>query len=196
MAHGVPASRPATYDDLRKVPDHMVAEILDGQLYATPRPALRHALASSTLGAEIGSAFQLGRGGPGGWWILDEPELHLAKDILVPDLAGWRRDRLPVIPDAAFLTLAPDWACEVLSPSTERMDRLQKLRIYAREGVEHLWLVNPLQQTLEILRLAGSQWTLLATHGGSDLIQAVPFDAITLEITRLWPDPPAEAPDQ
>lgn len=195
MAHGIPAARPATYDDVVNAPDHMVAEILDGRLYTTPRPALRHALAASALGVEIGGPFHHGTGGPGGWWILFEPELHLADDILVPDLAGWRREHLPTIPDAAFLTLAPDWACEVLSPSTERMDRLKKLRIYAREGVHHLWFVNPIQRTLEILRQAGSEWTLAATHGGSGVVHAEPFETVGLELTRLWPDPPPDPPD-
>src|SRR5687768_370509 len=130
--------RRATYEDLVQVPDHQVAEILDGELIVTPRPALRHAGASSMLGGHLVGPFQVGRGGPGGWWILDEPELHLADDIVVPDLAGWRHEHLPVVPDAAYLTLAPDWVCEVISPATERMDRSRKMRIYAREGVTHL----------------------------------------------------------
>jgi Uma2 family endonuclease len=190
MTRPAPVNRPATYEDLCKVPDHLVAEILDGELFATPRPALPHARTGSALGSELHGAFDQGRGGPGGWWILFEPELHLAQDVLVPDLAGWRRTRLPAIPDAPFMTLAPDWACEILSPSTERMDRLRKLRIYAREGVPHLWLVNPLQRTLEILRLDRTHWTVAATHGGEEAIGAEPFEAITLDLARIWPDPP------
>ena len=190
-----PASiRPrATYEDLLRVPDHLVAEILDGDLFATPRPALPHARTGSALGVEIAGPFDHGRGGPGGWWILDEPELHLHDDIVVPDLAGWRRERLPAIPDAAFMTLAPDWACEVLSPSTERIDRLRKLRIYAREGVSWIWLVNPILRTLEILRLEDGRWVVVATHGGDEEIHAEPFDAIVLELARIWPTLPSTA---
>jgi Uma2 family endonuclease len=188
----------ATYADLERVPDHMVAEILDGELFATPRPALPHAHAGSVLGVEIGGPFGQGRGGPGGWWILDEPELHFGEDVLVPDLAGWRRDRLATIPNDAFMTLAPDWACEVLSPLTERIDRLRKLKIYAREGVAWVWLVNPISQTLEILGLEGGRWMLIGTHGGDEAIHAEPFEAIVLELSRLWPaeGSPAFEPDR
>src|SRR5436190_1672707 len=129
--------RPATYDDLLKVPEHLVAEILDGDLYASPRPAPRHAVASSGVGGALYGPFDRGRGGPGGWRILFEPELHLGHDVVVPDLAGWRRERLPRLPEAAFFSIAPDWVCEVLSPSTAAMDRVKKITIYAREGVSH-----------------------------------------------------------
>ena len=137
MAHADRQRRSATYDDLRQVPAHLVAEILDGKLYVSPRPAPRHARSSSGLGVSLGP-FDSGRGGPGGWYILDEPELHLAPDVVVPDLAGWRRERLPRLPNEAFFTLAPDWVCEVISPSTAAMDRVKKLTIYARESVA-LW---------------------------------------------------------
>src|ERR1700690_2368947 len=120
---GVPAKRPATYDDLFNVPAHLVAEIVDGELIPSPRPAARHATAASALGEELGPPFKRGRGGPGGWVILDEPELHIVGQIMVPDLAGWRRERMPEIPDVAFFELAPDWVCEVLSPSTAALDR-------------------------------------------------------------------------
>ena len=178
--------KPASYEELLQVPSHLVAEILNGELHATPRPALRHANAASVLGIDIGGPFHRGRGGPGGWWILFEPELHLHADVAVPDLAGWRRTRLPVMPDAAFLTIAPDWLCEVLSPSTERMDRATKLAIYAREGVSHVWLINPINETLEVLALANGRWTLLATHVGAVAIRAEPFEAIELELSALW----------
>lgn len=173
------------------MPDHKVAEILDGELIVTPRPALRHASASSGLAGNLWGPFQGGRGGPGGWWILFEPELHLGDDIVVPDLAGWRRERLPAVPDAGHLTLAPDWACEILSPTTERVDRSRKLRVYAREGVGHLWLLDPLVRTLEVLRLEGGRWVLLATHADTDVVRAEPFEAIEIELPTLWPDPPA-----
>jgi Uma2 family endonuclease len=149
-----PLKKDATYEDLCAVPENFVAEILEGELYAFPRPAIPHAHAASVLGAELGGPFHRGRHGPGGWLILDEPELHFGADVLVLDIAGWRRERLPTPPPVAHLTLAPDWLCEVLSPSTESVDRTKKLKIYAREGVEHVWLVNPVLQTFEILRWA------------------------------------------
>lgn len=153
-------------------PEHLVAEIIDGALITSARPAAPHARASSMLGVFIGGPFDGGVGGPGGWIILDEPELHFHArrrsaaatrtrraprpghdaDVLVADLAGWRRERMPEIPDGVGFTLAPDWVCEVLSPSTGALDRASKAPIYAREGVPHLWLVDPLLKTVEILR--------------------------------------------
>ena len=181
-----PLKKGATYDDLRRVPDHFVAEMFDGELYASPRPAVPHTRAASVLGAELGGPFDFGRNGPGGWLILDEPELHFGNDVLVPDLAGWRRERLPALPDAAYLTLAPDWICEVLSPSTEAIDRGQKLRIYAREGVAHAWLVDPSRQTLEVLALESGSFEQLEEHSGEAKFRARPFDAIELELRALW----------
>ncbi len=182
------AKRAATYDDLLKVPDHFIAEIVDGELFTSPRPALRHATASSALGALLGSAFMFGHGGPGGWWILDEPELHLEADVLVPDLAGWRRERMPEVPDEAWCDIAPDWVCEVVSPSTGRLDRVRKMPKYAVHGVSHLWLVDPGVRTLEVYRLEHGRWSLIATHGEDDisLIRAEPFDAIELDLRLLW----------
>ncbi len=179
----------ATYEDLLAVPDHLVAEILDGDLYTSPRPAPRHADASSGLGGALRGPFDRGRGGPGGWRILDEPELHLGRDVIVPDLAGWRRERLPRLPDEAHFAMAPDWVCEVLSPSTAAIDRVKKLTIYARESVKHAWLVDPLAQTLEVFRLDAGRWTLVGTWAGADTIRAEPFDALDLDLTLLWDDP-------
>ena len=184
-----PAGRRATYDDLLRLPDNVIGEIVDGELIASPRPALPHSHATSALGGELLPPFGRGRGGPGGWWILDEPELHLGPDVLVPDLAGWRRERLPTIPAEPFLALAPDWACEVLSPSTARLDRVRKLRVYAREGVGHVWLVDPAARTLEILRRDGEAWVLAATHAEAERVRAEPFGAIELELAALWIDP-------
>ena len=178
--------RPAVYEDLIAVPEHLVAEILDGDLHTSPRPGPRHALASSGLTADILGPFHRGRGGPGGWWILAEPELHLGDDVVVPDLAGWRRSRLPAMPAQAFFTLAPDWVCETLSPSTERIDRGKKLAIYAREGVTHLWLLNPIAETLEAYRLEQGRWLLLVTHTGDAAARIEPFDAVELELWHLW----------
>lgn len=184
--------KPATYEDLLLVPDHLVAEILDGELYATPRPAVRHAHAATMLGGEIVGPFGRGRGGPGGWWILYGPELHLHTDVIVPDLAGWRRSRLAAIPDAPALTVAPDWVCEIVSPSTEGIDRGKKRAIYAREAVSHLWLINPGTETLEILAFEGSRWTLVATHVGAVTVRAEPFEAVDLDLSVLWSSGPSE----
>jgi Uma2 family endonuclease len=186
MAGTRPAREAATYEDLLRVPDHLVAEILDGELHATPRPGMRHARAASVLGVELGNPFDRGRGGPGGWWILDEPEVHLDADIVVPDLAGWRRDRLPALPDAAAITVTPDWVCEVISPATEALDRGKKLSIYARASVSHAWLINPASRTLEVLRLADGRWTLVATHVGESSARAEPFDGLELSLSALW----------
>ena len=176
----------ATYEDLLKVPDNNVAEIVDGELYVSPRPAAPYALATSVLGADLGGPFHQGRGGPGGWWIVDEPELHFGEDVLVPDLAGWRRQHMPEFPKTAFFTLAPDWVCETLSPSTERLDRARKLGVYAREGVANVWLLNPEARTLEVYRRSEDRWLLLATHGSDALVRAEPFDAIELDLLPLW----------
>jgi Uma2 family endonuclease len=188
MSQRAPAKPRATYEDLLRVPDHLVAEILDGELFATPRPAAPHAYTAAQLVTTLGDPFSRGRGGPGGWIILFEPELHLHDDVVVPDLAGWRRERLPSVPDAPFLTLAPDWVCEILSPSTERMDRVQKLRIYARETVTHVWLINPRLHTLEVLRVEGERWSVVATHGGDDdQVTVEPFEAVPIELSQIWP---------
>ena len=165
-----------------------MAEILDGELYATPRPAPRHANASSGLLAILRGPFDHGRGGPGGWRILFEPELHLGSDVLVPDLASWRRERLPALPDEAYFSLSPDWICEVVSPTTAAMDRIKKLTIYARESVRHAWLVDPMARTLEVLRLEGGRWTIASTWSGLVVLRAEPFDALDLDLSLLWED--------
>ena len=184
---GSKRARRATYQDVLDAPANRVAEIVDGTLYTQPRPAPRHAVASSRLGIDLGGPFDRGRGGPGGWWILDEPELHLGEDILVPDLAGWRRERLAELPDTAYFTLAPDWACEVLSASTRRLDLHEKRPVYAREGVGHLWLVDPADRTLEAFDLRGGQWVLIASAKDDDPVSIRPFDAITFSLGDLWP---------
>jgi len=182
---------PATYDDLLAVPEHRVGEIVDGELHVSPRPAFRHARASSALGPGIMGPFDQGRGGPGGWWILDEPELHLGANVLVPDLAGWRRQRVPEFPDVTASTIAPDWVCEVLSPSTERLDRARKMPIYAHEGIPYLWLVSASARTLETYGLRDGKWLLLATYEGDAKVRAEPFDAVELELGLLWVDEPS-----
>jgi Uma2 family endonuclease len=179
-----PLKKGATYDDLCDVPEHFVAEMFDGDLYASPRPALPHANAAAALLADIHKSFH--RKDPGGWVILFEPELHFGRDVLVPDLAGWRRERLPIVPAEAYLTLAPDWVCEVLSKSTETIDRGQKLRIYAREGVAHAWLLDPLARTLEVMALEAGRWKQVARYEGDGSVRAAPFDAIEIVLGALW----------
>lgn len=183
-----PARRGATYDDLRDVPETMVAEIIDGDLYATPRPALPHANAASGIVAALRGPFHGGPGGgrPGGWWILFEPELHLGADVVVPDLAGWRMETLPALPDAPFLEIAPDWVCEVVSLSTGSIDRVAKMRIYAREVVGYVWLVEPLQRTLEVYRLETSRWVVAGTYAEAQRVHAQPFDAVEVNLSSWW----------
>jgi len=181
-----PVQRRATYADLLDVPDNRVGEIIDGELITQPRPAAPHARASSRLGAELGGPFDRAKGGPGGWIILDEPELHLHGDALVPDLGGWRRERMPELPDVAAFELAPDWVCEVLSPSTQSHDRVKKMGVYAREGVGHVWLVDPLAQTLEVYAAANGAWLRSQIAQGAEKIRAAPFADLELELAALW----------
>lgn len=178
--------RKATYADLEAVPPHRVAELVDGELYVSPRPASPHARAAGWLYGELHGPFNRGLGGPGGWLLLAEPELHLSEDVLVPDLAGWRRERMPEMPRVVGFTLAPDWVCEVLSPSTAELDREKKMKVYAREGVRHLWLVDPLRQMLEVYGLNGDPWAQLGTHTRQDRVRAEPFTPYLLELGVLW----------
>lgn len=183
-----PVVERACYDDIRRLPPELVGEIIAGDLYTQPRPANLHAAFTSSLGMDIGSAFHRGKGGPGGWFILDEPELHLGEDVVVPDLAGWRRERLGQIPDEPFFTMAPDWVCEVISPGTARRDRTIKLEVYRREEVRHYWIVDPRVQTIEILRLDGEGYRLVGVLAGAQKVRAEPFDAIELDLGELWPE--------
>jgi Uma2 family endonuclease len=157
-------------------------------LYASPRPTLSHGRAASGLQGELYNPFGRGRGGPGGWRFIFEPELHLGNDVLVPDIAGWRRERMPRVPPGVGAKLAPDWLCEVLSPSTAALDRDRKMTVYAREGVRHVWLVDPEARTLEVFRLEASHDVPLATHAGEATVRAEPFDALALELRVLWAD--------
>lgn len=185
---GSPEPKPASYEDLFDLPEHIVGEIINGRLVTHPRPAPRHARAYSRLGMEIGGSFDFDRNGPGGRWILDEPEIHLMGDILVPDIAGWRRERMPRLPETAWFDLAPDWLCEILSPSTARVDRAEKLPIYARWGVPHVWLVDPDLRTLEAYENQSGRWVLLATLKDDEAVSLPPFDAISFSLGGLWAD--------
>jgi Uma2 family endonuclease len=183
-------TRPATYEDLMKVPDHLVAEIVEGELHTAPRPSGPHARAITAIDRRIGLAFDDGDGGPGGWWIAIEPEMHLGRDVLVPDLAGWKRERVPEYLSGAAWEVAPDWVCEVLSPSTARFDRIVKLPKYAQHEVAWTWLVDPSLQTLEVFRLVQGQWTLTSTHSGDKGVHAEPFGAIEFPLGALWLNAP------
>ncbi|HVX95377.1 MAG TPA: Uma2 family endonuclease [Polyangia bacterium] len=189
---GKPAKRIATYEDVLAAPENKVAEIIEGELVLSPRPAGPHTVALSALTEELGPPFKRGRGGPGGWIILAEPEVHLEGNVLVPDLAGWRRETMNVVrKEPPYFTIRPDWICEVLSPSTERRDRADKVRLYARTGVTSAWLVNPLQRTLEVLRLAHetpTQWTTLGVFTDDAKVRAAPFEAFELDLAVLWQD--------
>ena len=177
----------ATYQDVLDAPPHMVAEVVAGTLYTHPRPAWLHVVASSVLGHYIGPPFQHGHGGPGGWWIVDEPEVHLGEDIVVPDLAGWRRERMPECPTGAYSTLAPDWVCEVLSPSTRKFDLNDKRAVYAREGVGFIWYVDPDARSQEAFALHGSDWVLIDTLFNDASVSLPPFEAINFNLDVLWP---------
>ena len=185
---GHPAHRPASYEDLLKLPENLVGEIIHGQLVTHPRPAPRHALAATSLGGKLFGPFKEGTDGPGGWWILDEPEVHLQGHVLVPDIAGWRRERMPHLPDTAWFELAPDWVCEVLSPSTARIDRVEKLPLYAAFGVRHAWLVDPELRTLEVFENRDGKWLLLTAFENDNAVSIAPFDAITFNLAALWAD--------
>ena len=184
MSNGV--KRRATYSDLEAVPADQVAELLEGELYASPRPASPHVRAAGRLFGMLSEPFDRGRGGPGGWLLLPEPELHLGEDVVVPDLAGWRRERMPEMPHVTAFTVVPDWVCEVLSPSTVVVDREKKMALYAREGIGHVWLVEPLERELEVYRLEGRRWKRQGVHKGEVCLPVEPFEALPLELGALW----------
>lgn len=181
-----PARRRATYQDVLDAPPDKIAEVIHGELHLGSRPRFSHASVASSLTAELVAPFQRGRGGPGNWTFLYEPELHLNDDILVPDLAGWRCERLPVIEDVAFETIPPDWLCEILSRSTEKIDRIDKLPIYAAAGVKHVWLIHPIRRTLEVFRHHDGKWLTVATHHDDQRVRAEPFDEVEIDLSILW----------
>ena len=181
-------TRPSLYEQLEALPEGLTGEILDGQLHAQPHPSGPHGLASSSLGYDLAGPFQKGRGGPGGWWIIDEPELQFVQDaeVDVPGLAGWRRDRMPLLPEGNRYTVVPDWVCEVLSPSSESRDRKVKMPIYARFGVAYAWLVDPIARTLEAYALDAGAWREIGRFCGSEQVSVAPFDAVTVNLADLW----------
>lgn len=180
-----PALKLPGYEDILALPENLIGEIINGRLEVQPRPAPKHALTSSALGGELFGPFQKG-GGPGGWWILDEPELHIGGHVLVPDLAGWRKQRMPRLPDTAWFEIVPDWVCEVLSPATAKIDRSEKMPIYAGLGVSYCWLIDPMLQTLETYRLQEGHWLLQHSLKDDDQVSAGPFAEHSFSLSHLW----------
>ncbi len=191
------AARPATRADLDRLPENIVGEIIDGVLYTSPRPRPRHSFIEVRIGAALDESFQRRRGGPGGWWILIEPGLEIGGAAeVVPDLAGWRVQRLPQLPAESAITVVPDWVCEILSPSTHSHDQLVKRRFYARVGVEYLWFIDPDARTLSVCQLRDAHWVELGVYGQNERIRAEPFAAVELDMSDWWmPEgaPPAPA---
>ena len=194
MASALPKKGPASYSDLLALPENVIGEIVDGELVVSPRPAPApaHAVATTFLSGQLSEPYGRGRGGPGGWLIVFEPELHLGDHVLVPDLAGWLRERMPRLPETAWFELRPDWVCEVLSPSTAILDRTRKQDIYRQHGVPWLWFVDPHSRIIEVLKLTGSDWLVAGTFGGEVEARMPPFDAVAIDIGALW-DSPASA---
>ena len=181
----------ATYQDLVALPENMIGEIIEGELYASPRPGVAHANAATALAAILRSRFGRRGGGdnPGGWHILFEPELHLGEDVLVPDIAGWRHATLPTLPRTPAVEVAPDWICEILSAGTARLDRAKKLPVYATHRVSWAWIVDPEQQLLEVKRLEARRWSDLAVYAGATPARIPPFDAIEIDLAEIWGSP-------
>ena len=183
------AREKATYEDLYNIPENMTGEIIDGELIVTPRPSRNHVYAASALGIEVGASYQFGRGGgPGGWIILDEPEIKLGENILVPDLAGWRRERFPGSEETNWISVPPDWACEVLSPSTLRVDKIKKMPTYGSYGVQHFWLIDPAPKILDVFKLESGRWVLLGVYAENDIVRAEPFLEVEIHLSNLWPE--------
>ncbi len=184
----------ATYEDLVRLPENMIGELIDGEIYASPRPSGPHARFTSVLEVLISSRYDVGIKGPGGWWILFEPELHLGPDTVVPDVAGWRRERMPTIPQGHIFTIAPDWVCETLSTSNAVYDRRKKLPIYARHDVPYAWIADPIRRTVEVFQLVNGRWTHLGIYDESDVFAAEPFPLAEIDLPLIWEAMPAEEP--
>ncbi len=182
-----PAIKRATYDDLFGIPENMTGEIMNGELYVTPRPSRKHSNTAASLGYELGPPYHFGRGGgPGGWIILDEPEIAFGENILVPDMAGWKKERFPVEEPHNWISVAPDWICEILSPTTAQVDRTEKMPIYARHQVPYAWLVDPILKTLEVFRLEPEHWVVLGVYAKSAKVRAEPFSEVEIDLGLLW----------
>lgn len=180
------AIKKATYDDLYNIPENMTGEIIDGELFVSPRPSMEHIFATSLLGSELIFSYYHGRGGPGGWIILAEPELKLEEDILVPDLAGWKKGRFSKPKGHNWISITPDWVCEILSPSSIRQDRIIKMATYARHLIPYFWLVDPYNKTLEVLKLESGKWIFAGGYTENSKVRAEPFQEIEIDLAKLW----------
>jgi Uma2 family endonuclease len=188
-----PAKNQATYDDLYSIPENMIGEIIDGELIVSPRPTSGHSEASTSLVAELAPPYRFGRGGPGGWIIHFEPEIHFGANVVVPDIAGWKRERYTISPNEHRITISPDWICEVLSPGTARTDRIRKMRIFADHEVPYVWLIDPALMTLEVYRLQSGNWVVQGLYAENDKVRAVPFEEVEIDLANLWlPETPAD----
>jgi len=183
-----PATQPTFYESLKALPEGVTGEILDGQLYTQSRPSGPHGRASSILFTKVGPYDNDIGGSPGGWWICIEPEVHFVRDteVAVPDLAGWRRERMPYLPEDQRFEVVPDWVCEILSPSTKRKDREDKMPLYARYGVRYAWLIDPVEHTLEIYQLEADAWVEVGRFTSADQVVAPPFEAVSFGLEVLW----------
>jgi len=183
-----PVHQPTLYEALEALPEGVVGEILNGQLYTQSRPSGSHGQIALNLAVRVGGPFGMGVGGPGGWWICPEPEVHFIRDteVAVPDLAGWRCERMPYPPEGHRFEIVPDWVCEILSPSTKRKDREDKMPLYARYGVRYAWLIDPIERTLEVYRLAASAWVEVSHFAEADQVVAPPFEAVSIDLKGLW----------
>lgn len=181
-----PARKRASYEDLYTLPPNMTGQIIEGELYTLPRPHSRHSRVSAILCREIGPYQSDGGGGPQGWVILIEAEVMLGDDLLAPDLAGWRIERLPKPPKENYITVTPDWVCEILSPGTARLDRIRKMPIYARHEVKHLWLIDPILKTLEVYGLKEGSWVVRGSYGEDDQVRVEPFTGVEINLADLW----------
>jgi Uma2 family endonuclease len=182
-----PAKKSTVYEDLFDIAENMTGEIVNGELLVTPRPSRKHTVVTSRLGYEIGPAYDFGRGGgPGGWVIIAEPEIALGENILVPDLAGWKKERFPIEEPHNWISVTPDWVCEILSPATAQVDRTEKMPIYAQHRVLHAWLIDPILKTLEVFRFESGRWIVLGAYAKSAKVHAEPFSEIELDLGILW----------
>ena len=186
MSHAIQTRN--LYAAIEALPQDLTGELIHGQVHTQPRPSGPHALASSRLGMRIGAGYDLGSGGPGGWWIIDEPEIHFDRDseVLVPDLAGWRRERMPALPLDQRFEVVPDWICEILSPATASKDREVKMPIYAQYGVVYAWIIDPTKRVIEVYVQSAQDWTLQAAYTAEQTLRAVPFEAAAFQVAALW----------
>ncbi|MDR3569051.1 MAG: Uma2 family endonuclease [Syntrophobacteraceae bacterium] len=181
-----PAKKPATYEDLYDVPENLIGEIVNGELTVPPRPTRKHGYAATALIEEVGPPYHRGRGGPGGWSFIAEPEVIFGEDIMAPDVAGWKAQRFLWEEDRNPVSVAPDWVCEVLSPKTVRNDKVRKMPVYARHGVGHIWLIDPAAMTMDAFRLESGRWLLLASFSENDKARVEPFQEIEINLAYLW----------